>query len=278
MSPEMRISELDYMSLEEKEELLAGFNTTEVIYPEEKTIVDLFEEQVLRTPESIALVYEGIELSYGELNARSNQLAHYLRSEYGVRGDDLIGIRLERSEWMVISILGVLKSGGGCVPVDPEYPSDRIAYMLSDSNCKAMIDEEELALPGKMELKYTGFIGLDTTKHYVIIEAPKYSKADLYKRTLTYLNSLYPNPQRVISVVNGESITINANTDAIKAATKPVFYPMSYTITMEFKDGKIKFQPSINNMREHGTGFLKVFLFTCQTRIPATLMNLSVFG
>ncbi|MGO4773896.1 amino acid adenylation domain-containing protein, partial [Flavobacterium sp. W22_SRS_FK3] len=117
---------------EESHQLLEVFNATSIDYPKDKTIVDLFTEQVKRTPNAIAVVYEDKKLSYKELNERSNQLGHYLR-EQGVQPDDLVGICLERSLEMLVGILGILKSGGAYVPIDPEYPSGRIDYMLKDA-------------------------------------------------------------------------------------------------------------------------------------------------
>jgi amino acid adenylation domain-containing protein len=106
--------------------------------------VDLFEEQVLRTPDAIGLIYEERALSYRELNDLANRLAHYLRQVYDVSANDLIGIRQERSEWIVVSLLAVLKSGAAYVPIDPAYPQDRIDYIIADSNCKLVLDENEL--------------------------------------------------------------------------------------------------------------------------------------
>ncbi|OXB12964.1 AMP-binding protein, partial [Flavobacterium tructae] len=124
-------------------------------YPSDKTIVDLFEEQVKQTPTAIAVVYEDEKLTYKELDQRSNQLAHYLR-EQGVKPDTLVGICLERSLEMLIGILGILKSGGAYVPIDPEYPTDRIAYMLKDAgidlvlssqtSCNVINRDEELSV------------------------------------------------------------------------------------------------------------------------------------
>ncbi|WP_051931329.1 non-ribosomal peptide synthetase [Gillisia sp. Hel_I_29] len=142
--PEASIGGIDYLNDKEREELLDVFNATEAIYPEDQTLVDLFESQVLKTPEAIAVVYEDERLSYEELNSLSNQLAHYLQAHYDIQSDDLIGIKLPRSSWMIVGILGILKSGGAYVPIDPDYPEDRIAYMLKDSNCKVLLDEEFL--------------------------------------------------------------------------------------------------------------------------------------
>ncbi|MBS7234201.1 amino acid adenylation domain-containing protein, partial [Flavobacterium psychroterrae] len=142
--PHTSIAELSYLTAQETHQLLEIFNATTVSYPEDKTIVDLFEAQVLRTPNNIAVVYEDVRLTYQELNERANQLGAYLRVTYGVGPDDLIGIRLERSELMLISILGILKAGGAYVPIDPGYPAERISYIEKDSNCKVVIDREEL--------------------------------------------------------------------------------------------------------------------------------------
>ncbi|WP_408032020.1 amino acid adenylation domain-containing protein, partial [Tenacibaculum xiamenense] len=124
-------------------ELLDTFNNTYVGYPLDKTLVDLFTEQVAKTPEAIAVVYENEALTFAELDERSNQLAHYLR-EQGVTPDTLVGICIERSIEMLVSILGILKSGGAYVPIDPEYPEDRIEYMLTDADIKLVLTSEKV--------------------------------------------------------------------------------------------------------------------------------------
>lgn len=143
-NPDLDIKDLDYLNRQEKDVLLTGFNAVEATFPRDKTIVDLFQEQVTRTPDHIALEFENTVLTYNELNERSNRLANYLRATYQIEADDLIGVMLDRSELMIISTLGILKSGGAYVPIDPEYPQDRIEYILADINCKVVIDQEEL--------------------------------------------------------------------------------------------------------------------------------------
>ena len=154
-NPGEKISEINYLSHEEKHEILVTFNNTKVDYPKDKTIVDLFEAQVKKTPDAIALVFEEKELSYKELNEQSNQLADYLQKNYAIQPDDLVGIKLERSEWTIISILGVLKAGGAYVPIDPEYPQERIEYIEKDTKCKVCIDEKELSTFRKSEKDYS---------------------------------------------------------------------------------------------------------------------------
>ncbi|QNN43934.1 non-ribosomal peptide synthetase [Pedobacter roseus] len=143
-SPDGALGEADYIGQAERDVLLGEFNATSTAFPSKQTIVDLFEEQVLLMGDSTAVVFGSDRISYAELNARSNRLAHYLRKEHGIRRGELVGILLDRSDWMVVSILGVLKSGGAYVPIDPEYPADRIAYILSDSGCRTVIDSTEL--------------------------------------------------------------------------------------------------------------------------------------
>ncbi len=140
-TPQAKLSQIDYLSEAEKHTLLVGYNDTAVAYPKDKTIVDLFEEQVARTPHNIAVVFEDTQLTYQQLDEKSNQLAHYLRENYQIRPDDLVGIQLERSEWVIIAILGVLKAGGAYLPIDADYPSSRKAYIVKDSALKLLITE-----------------------------------------------------------------------------------------------------------------------------------------
>jgi amino acid adenylation domain-containing protein len=143
-APGTPVNRLEYVSATEKHQLLATFNNTAADYPGDKTIIALFEEQVEKTPDNIALIFEATTLTYQELNEISNRLAGYLKAHYAVQADELIGIQLGRSEWMIIAILAVLKAGGAYVPIDGEYPEERIRYMLADSSCKTLIDEAVL--------------------------------------------------------------------------------------------------------------------------------------
>jgi surfactin family lipopeptide synthetase A len=143
-STEEALNKVKYISSAEEQQLLSVFNDTAVAYPHKKTIITLFEEQVARTPEKTALAFEDKTFTYRELNERSNQLGYYLQERYNIQPEDLIGIKLTRNEWMIVSMLAVLKSGAAYLPIDPEYPQDRIEYMLSDSGCKMLIDESEL--------------------------------------------------------------------------------------------------------------------------------------
>ncbi len=139
-----QLGEINYLSQAEEKQLLFDFNDTKADYPKDKTVIELFEEQVARTPDQVAIVFNEVELTYKKLNEQANQLGDYLRTTYLIQPDDLVAILLDRSEWMIISIWAVLKSGGAYLPIDPEYPQDRINFTLKDANPKALIDKQEL--------------------------------------------------------------------------------------------------------------------------------------
>ena len=130
--PQMPVRRLEVLPLEERQLLLETWNTTEMRYPADKCVHQLFEEQVERTPEAVAVVFEEAALSYAELNRRANRLAHYLR-ELGVEPDARVAICLERSLEMIVALLAILKAGGAYVPLDPAYPGERLQFMLEDS-------------------------------------------------------------------------------------------------------------------------------------------------
>jgi tyrocidine synthetase-3 len=153
--PQLAVSKINYLTAAEKQYLLAELNEQHVAYPKDKTIIQLFEDQAALHPDKIAVVAEGNRISYEILNRKANQLAGYLRTVYAVKPDDLLGIRLGRGIEMIVAILGVLKSGAAYVPVDPEYPEERISFMLEDSKCKVVIDEtilEQCSMEGDANL------------------------------------------------------------------------------------------------------------------------------
>ena len=132
VNAEKWVADLPLLGIEERCLLVEEWNTTEAVYPEDKCIHELFEDQVEKTPEAIAVIHEEQQISYGELNERANRLARQLRKR-GVRADERVAICVERSVEMVVGLLAVLKAGGGYVPLDPNYPAERLGYMLSDS-------------------------------------------------------------------------------------------------------------------------------------------------
>ena len=141
--PGGRLSDLPLLTEAERQQLLVEWNGTKADYPKDKCIHQLFEAQVERTPEAIAVVFEDQQLTYSELNARANQLAHYLRKQ-GVGPEVLVGIYMERSLEMVVGLLGILKAGGAYVPLDLTYPKERLAFMLEDTQVPVLLTQERL--------------------------------------------------------------------------------------------------------------------------------------
>ncbi|MBZ4423317.1 non-ribosomal peptide synthetase, partial [Myxococcus sp. RHSTA-1-4] len=151
-SPERRLSELPLMDGAERQRVLEQWNGKPAPFPDGATVHERFEAQARSTPDATALLQGDTSLSYRELDARANQLAHHLRS-LGVGTDTLVALHLERSIDLVVAMLGVLKAGGAFVPMDPSYPADRLGYMLTDSAVPVVVTTEALAdeLPSRGE-------------------------------------------------------------------------------------------------------------------------------
>jgi amino acid adenylation domain-containing protein len=135
------VQRLDYIPAAEKGQLLQSFNDTALDFPQHKTIADIFEEQVVLHPQATAVVFGDTMLNYAQMNGWANQLAAHLRQQYDIQPDDRVGFCLQRSHWLMVVVWGILKSGGGYVPIDPDYPQERIDFMVADSGCKALIDQ-----------------------------------------------------------------------------------------------------------------------------------------
>jgi len=141
------IGELPLLAEAERQHLLYAFNDTATVYPavqpNTQTLHQLFEAQAARTPEREAVVFEGVSLSYTELNTRANRLAHYLRDQ-GVGPDTLVGLCMERSLDMIVGLYGILKAGGAYVPLDPSYPADRLATIVEDAQPAVVLTQQHL--------------------------------------------------------------------------------------------------------------------------------------
>ncbi|MBD6620564.1 LLM class flavin-dependent oxidoreductase, partial [Komarekiella sp. 'clone 1'] len=140
-NPQQIVGELPLLSEAERHQLLIEWNHTESEYPIDQCIHQLFEEQVEKTPDALAVVFENHQLTYQQLNQRANQLARYLQS-LGVGAERLVGICVERSIEMVVGILGILKAGAAYLPFDPDYPQERLSYMLHDSGVRILLTQE----------------------------------------------------------------------------------------------------------------------------------------
>ena len=149
-NPDKLQNQIGLLAEDEYDKLIYDWNSTDKEFPKDKTIYQLFEEQTAKTPDNIAVVYEGKELTYKELNEKSNQLAHHIQSEYKERmngllmPDTLIAICLDRSLEMLVGILAVLKAGAAYIPIDTEYPQERIDYILKDTQAAFILTQKNI--------------------------------------------------------------------------------------------------------------------------------------
>ncbi|NDB69408.1 MAG: non-ribosomal peptide synthetase, partial [Methylocystaceae bacterium] len=136
------LASVSVISADERRQVISTFNDTQKDIPS-TTLPDLFAAQVEKSPETIALIFGDEEVSYRELDCRANQLARYLISQ-NIGPEDIVAIGLDRSVEMVVSLLGVLKSGAAYLPLDPDYPVERLHFMLKDSNAKRLVTTKEI--------------------------------------------------------------------------------------------------------------------------------------
>lgn len=139
----IKLTDVTLVTSAEKEKILNDFNNTGTDYPKDKTIQQLFEEQVKQSPDNIAVVFKDKQLTYRELNEKANRLAGVLRGK-GVKPDSIVGLMVERSVEMVVGILGILKAGGAYLPLDLNYPEERIKYMLHDCGAKILLTQGDV--------------------------------------------------------------------------------------------------------------------------------------
>ncbi|MHC5727294.1 MAG: non-ribosomal peptide synthetase, partial [Nostoc sp.] len=183
-NPQQHLKDLPLLTQVEQA-LLAEWNHTQVEYPQEKCIHQLFEAQVERTPDAVAVVFEDEQLTYCELNARANQLAHYLRS-LGVKPEVLVGICVERSLEMIVGLLGILKAGGAYVPLDPTYPQARLSFMLEDTSVSVLLTQAQLlkVLP----LNQAKIVCLDTEWNVIAQDNKENLVTHVKSNVLAYVN------------------------------------------------------------------------------------------
>lgn len=141
--PDTAISQLDILSQVERQQLLVEFNNTHQDYPKDRCIHQLFEEQVERTPNNAAVVFEDQQLTYAQLNAQANQLAHHLQ-KIGVGPEVLVGLYVERSLSMIVGLLGILKAGGAYLPLDPALPTESLTLRLQDAQAQVLLTQQSL--------------------------------------------------------------------------------------------------------------------------------------
>lgn len=170
-----KISEIEMLG-EKELQAIHAVNNTSISYPQYQNVIEIFEQQVLKTPDNLAVKYENQQLSYAELNIQANQLAHYL-VENGVKPGDIVAICLERSIELVISIYAIIKAGGAYVPLDPEYPQQRLDFILEDTKAQLIITDTKQKsrfADTKLDITCTSeFKGILTTQNQ---QAPEYKR------------------------------------------------------------------------------------------------------
>src|SRR5258708_6745925 len=157
--PDSPINQLNFLGEKDRQRLLVGFNDTEEIYPSGQTLVSLFEIQVRKIPDEVAVVFLGKAMTYRELDEQSDRLALHLIKNYNIAGGELVGIMADRSEKMIISILGILKAGGAYVPIDAAYPQARKEYILRDTGARVLLTQSDYMFG--LEYYQGGIIALD---------------------------------------------------------------------------------------------------------------------
>ena len=182
--PKQRLWELPLLTGAERRQMLSEWNDTTTDYPKELCIHELFEHQAERTPERIAAVFEDQKLSYAELNARANQLAHYLRKQ-GVGVEGCVGICIERSLEMIVGVLGILKAGCAYVPLDPSYPAERLAFIMEDSNLPLLLMQARLV--EKFPHHKARAICLDTEWDQIAANDPNNVQSGVMADNLAYI-------------------------------------------------------------------------------------------
>ncbi len=163
---------------------LLEWNQTEVDYPRDSTIADQFKQQVAKTPDAIAVVSKDNQLSYRELNERSNRLAHHLQS-LGVKPDTLVGIAMGRSETLIVSLLAILKAGAGYVPLDPTHPKERLSLVIDDSKMQILLTTSNTR--DRLPLGASGVTVLDVENPAIALESPYAVETNVTSHNLAYV-------------------------------------------------------------------------------------------
>ncbi|MGE5659086.1 MAG: amino acid adenylation domain-containing protein [Actinomycetota bacterium] len=183
-NPDQPIEELQLLGKKERHQLLVEWNKIQINNPSDRCLHQLFEAQVERTPDAVAVVFEDQKLTYRELNQRANQLAHYLQ-QLGVKPEVLVGICVERSLEIPIGILGILKAGGAYVPLDPAYPQERLAFILKDAQVKVLLTEEKLL--ANLPKESAKIVYLDADKNAFSQQSPENLASDATAEKLAYI-------------------------------------------------------------------------------------------
>jgi amino acid adenylation domain-containing protein/non-ribosomal peptide synthase protein (TIGR01720 family) len=225
-NPDLHLSDLPLLTQPERQQLLVEWNDTQVNYPKDVCIHQLFEAQVDRTPEAVAVVFEDQQLTYGELNSCANQVAHHLRF-LGVSPDDLVGICVERSVKMIVGLLGILKAGGAYVPLDPAYPSERLAFMLEDTQVSVLLTQESVVK--KLPSHQAQIVCLDSNRETLTQQSEENPKSEVrpdHKAYVMYTSGSTGRPKGV-SVIHRGVVRLVKQTNYASFSAEEVFLQLA---------------------------------------------------
>jgi amino acid adenylation domain-containing protein len=182
-NPQQPVSQFPLLSEVERHQLLVEWNNTQAEYPQSMCLHQLFEAIVEQTPDAVAVVFEDSVLTYRQLNSRANQLAHHLQA-LGVGPEVLVGICVERSLDMLVGLLGILKAGGAYVPLDPAYPSERLTFMLEDSQAPVLLTQQGVVAP--LPTSGTQVVYLDADWEVIAIHSQSNPTSNVTGNNLAY--------------------------------------------------------------------------------------------
>jgi amino acid adenylation domain-containing protein len=253
-APRKAYSQISLPGPEEYERIIYEWNKTDTEYPGDKTIHELFEEQAERTPDNVALVYEGKQLTYRELNEYSNQLAHHIRKQYRntandeLRPDTLIALYLNRSLEMVVSILAVLKAGAAYVPIDTSYPKDRVNYILDDTEAPLVLTQRQLTGKDDTVLPKEKILLTDLTEELYIREKTDNLPSESNSSSLAYViytsgttgkpKGVMVEHKAVLSLVYNDFINLTPN-DVFVFLSSPVFDAATFELWTPLLNGNM---------------------------------------
>ncbi|MBS7531084.1 amino acid adenylation domain-containing protein [Hazenella sp. IB182353] len=277
MNPENKLFEYEMISEVEKQKILFDFNDTQFDYPREKSITQLFEEQVEKKANHIALIYQDHTLTYQELNNRSNQLARALRKK-GIKSGEVIGLITDRSIEMIISILAILKAGGVYLPIEPNQPEKRIHYMLEDSSVNLLLVQREGMIPNRYSGEILRLDEKDWTKeltdNLLIMIQPQDLAYVIYTSGSTGKPKGSLNThQNVIKTINNGVISVD-ETDRILQLANYAFDGSTYEIYTALLQGA----PLVLVPKEALLNTVEITRLIRKHKITSTCMTTSLFN
>jgi non-ribosomal peptide synthetase component F len=225
-NPDVPLSGLTFLTGAERQQVLTKWSGARSVSPRSASITRLFEEQVAQSPQAIAILFEDHSLTFRELNARANQLAHYLRS-MGVGPETTVGLCLERSLELVVALVGILKAGGAYVPLDPSYPEEHLHFMVRDSRLALLISQEKFA--GLLPFERAQTILLDQHGPLIARESERNLEVNVDAENLAYLIYTSGSTGRTkgVSIPHRAVVRLVRQTNYIEFGPKQVFLQLA---------------------------------------------------